>query len=74
MEFNAYMRLYAEDALLGLLAPIWQIVISVCLVLVTAVAGVKLFLRGPSSMSRGIVLAGGAIVGVIVVGLLFSMA
>jgi hypothetical protein len=74
MELNAHMRLHAEDALLGLLAPIWQLAILACLIVVTVIAGHKLLMRGPSRMSRGVVMAGGAVVGVIVLGMLFSMA
>lgn len=68
------MKPHAQDALLGLLAPIWQFAIMACLIIVTIVAGHKLFMRGPSRMLRGVVMAGGAIVGVIVIGMLFSMA
>ena len=73
MEFNAHMKPHAQDALLGLLAPIWQIAIMACLIVVTVVAGYKLLLRGPSRMLRGVVMAGVAVVGVIVIGMLFSM-
>ncbi|HEU0239314.1 MAG TPA: hypothetical protein VKB59_08885 [Micromonosporaceae bacterium] len=68
------MRWYAQDALLGMLAPIWQLAITACLIVVTLIAAHKLFMRGPSRMSRGILMAGTAVVGVIVVGVLFSMA
>ena len=73
MEFNADMKPHAQDALLGLLAPIWQLAIMVCLIVVTVVAGYKLLMRGPSRMLRGVVMAGSAVVGVIVIGMLFSM-
>ncbi len=68
------MRFYASDALLGLLMPFWQVVIALCLVVATVVAGHKLLMRGPSRMSHAMVLTGGAVVGVILVGLLLSMA
>ena len=74
MEFNAHMQPHAQDALLGLLAPIWQLAILACLIVVTVVAGHKLLMRGPSRMLRGVVMAGSAVVGVIVIGMLFSMA
>jgi hypothetical protein len=74
MEFNAGMHVVAQDALLGLLAPIWQAVISVFLLLMMVVAGHRLFVRGPSRMSRAIVLSGGAIVGLLVLAFVFSMA
>jgi hypothetical protein len=68
------MRSYADDALLGLLLPFWQVIIGVCLLVVTVVAAHRLLMRGPSRMSRAIVVAGGAIVGVVVIGLLLSVA
>jgi hypothetical protein len=68
------MRYVADDALLGLLAPFWQLVIGLCLVVVTIVAGHRLLMRGPSRMSRAIVVAGGAVVGVVLLGVLLSMA
>jgi len=74
MELNATMRLSAQDALLGLLAPIWQITIAACLLVVTVIAAHKLVMRGPSQMSRGVMMAGGAILGVIAIGVLFSIA
>lgn len=74
MEFNASMPLLAEDALLGMLFPFWQLVIALCLVGVSVVAAHKLLMRGPSRMSRAIIVAGGAVVGVLVIGLLVSMA
>jgi hypothetical protein len=74
MEFNAPMRTVADDALLGLLVPFWQVVIAMCLIVVTIVAAHRLLMRGPSRMSRAIVLSGGAVVGVIVIGILLSMA
>jgi hypothetical protein len=74
MEFNAPMRYVADDALLGLLGPFWQLVIGVCLVVVTIVAGHRLLMRGPSRMSRAIVVAGGTVIGIVLLGILFSMA
>jgi len=74
MELNAPMRLTSEDALLGMLFPMWQLVIAVCLIIVTVVAGHKLLMRGPSRMSRGVVVAGGAVVGVVLLGILFAIA
>jgi hypothetical protein len=68
------MRYVADDALLALIAPIWQVVIGVCVLVVCVVASHRLFLRGPSRMSRAVVLAGGAVVGMLVIGMLLSMA
>jgi hypothetical protein len=74
MQFNAGMRYRGQDALLGMLAPIWQVAILGCLLVTIVVAGYKLLMRGPSRMLRGVVVAGGAIVGVIILGVLFTMA
>lgn len=68
------MRYLADDALLGLLFPFWQLVIAVCLVGVSVVAAHKLLMRGPSRMSRAIVMTGGAVIGVLVISILVSMA
>jgi hypothetical protein len=49
-------------------------IIGVLLVVVTIVAGHRLLMRGPSRMGRAIVVAGGAVVGVMLLGILISMA
>ena len=67
------MRDIAEDALLGLLFPFWQIVIGICLVVVTVISAHRLLMRGPSRMSHAIVVAGSAVVGMVVLGILLSM-
>jgi hypothetical protein len=57
----------AADAFLGLLVPLWQLVIGL-LVLVTVVVSVhRLFLRGPSRMGGALLLLGSAVVGLAVV-------
>ena len=68
------MRVVAEDAVLGLLYPIWQVVIGICLVGVSVVAAHKLLMRGPSRMSRAIVVMGSAIICIIALGFLLSVA
>jgi hypothetical protein len=56
----------ASDALLDLLLPLWQLVISV-LVLVTLVVSVhRLVLRGPSRMGGAMLMVGAVVVGVAV--------
>jgi hypothetical protein len=66
------MSRYASDALLDLLMPFWQVTIAVCLLAVSIVAGHRLLMRGPSRMSHAIALTGGAVLGVIVVGVLLT--
>ena len=67
------MRLLADDGLLGLLAPAWRAAIGVCVLVVMVVAGHRLFIRGPSRMSRALVLCGSAILGVIALGILLTI-
>jgi hypothetical protein len=62
----------AEDALLGLLLPFWQLVIGV-FVLVAVVASVhRLILRGPSRMTTAMLVSGAVVVGLTVIGVLWS--
>lgn len=68
------MRVSAEDALLGLLFPFWQLVIGVVLLVVTIISAHRLLMRGPSRMSRAIVIAGSAVVCMVALGFLLSVA
>ncbi len=62
----------AVDAFLGMLVPLWQLVIGL-LVLVTVVVSVrKLLLRGPSRMGGALLLVGSAVVGLAVVSYLIQ--
>ncbi|SDT67928.1 hypothetical protein [Actinoplanes derwentensis] len=52
----------AADAIVGLIAPLWQWVIGL-LVLVTVVLSTrKLLMRGPSRMGGALLMVGGAVV------------
>ncbi|GIM98172.1 hypothetical protein [Paractinoplanes toevensis] len=63
----------AADALLDLVFPLWQFVIG-ALVLVTLVVSVlRMVRRGPSRMGGAMLLAGGAVIGVAVIGYLVQM-
>ena len=63
----------AADALTGMLVPLWQFVIGT-LVLVTVLVSVRrLFMRGPSRMGGAMLLAGGAVIGLTVVGYLIQL-
>ena len=68
----ARMRLFAAEALLGMLAPLWQMVIGVMVLVVVVISMYRLLLRGPSRMNRAVVVMGGAILGVFILGVLFS--
>lgn len=62
----------AEDALLGLLLPIWQLVIG-ALVLVAVLASVRrLARRGRSRMTTALLVTAAAIAGFAVVGVLLQ--
>jgi hypothetical protein len=62
----------AEDALLNMLLPFWQLIIGI-LVLVVVLASVgRLVQRGPSRMTTGLIVTGAAIVGLTVLGVLFD--
>jgi len=58
------------DALLGMLLPMWQLVIGCCVVLALAVATARLVRRGRSRMTNALLITGAAIVGLSVLGVL----
>lgn len=57
----------ASDALLDLLAPLWQLVIGLLVLLTVIVSVRRLVRRGPSRMGGALLVLGGAIVCVAVV-------
>jgi Na+/H+-dicarboxylate symporter len=66
-------RTLAADALLDLLFPLWQVVIG-ALVLVTLVVSIhRLIRRGPTRMGGAMLLAGGAVVGLTLLGYLVQL-
>jgi hypothetical protein len=62
----------AADALLGLLAPLWQLVIGVLVLVVVVVSVRRLAQRGPSRMSAALLVIGGAVVCLAVLGYFFQ--
>jgi len=64
--------LLAEDALLNMLFPIWQLVIGVGVVVFLAVAALRLARRGRSRMTTAVLVAAAAIIGVNVLNALFN--
>jgi hypothetical protein len=62
----------AADALLGMLFPVWQIAIGVCVLAAVAVSAWRLAARGRSRMSTALVVTGAAVVGLAVVGVLLE--
>jgi hypothetical protein len=57
----------ASDALLDLLAPLWQLVIGLLVLVTLVVSTHRLFMRGPSRMGGAMLVVGGAVVCVAVV-------
>lgn len=62
----------AQDALLNLLLPAWQVAIGLCVVAAVVVVGFRLLRRGPSRVTTALVLTGGAVLGICAVGILLE--
>lgn len=58
---------YASDAFLGLILPLWQLVIGVLVIVAVAASVHRLAQRGPTRMSGAMLLAGAAVVCIAVV-------
>jgi hypothetical protein len=66
------MSAMPQDALLNLLYPMWQVVIGAFVLVVLLVSTHRLLGRGPSRMSRALVVTGSAAVAVAVLGILLA--
>lgn len=66
------MSAMPQDGLLNLLYPISQVVIGVVVLAVLLVSTHRLLGRGPSRMSRALIVTGGAAVAVTVLGILLA--
>lgn len=64
----------AQDALLNLLLPIWQVAIGVCVLAAVVVVGVRLAKRGSSRLTTALVFTGGAVLAICLVGILLERA
>ncbi|MFY1651550.1 hypothetical protein ACN27J_11735 [Solwaraspora sp. WMMB762] len=62
----------AIDAISALLLPFWQIVIGAVVVVAVIVSIHRLILRGPSRMTKALLILGGAIISLAVIGVLTS--
>jgi hypothetical protein len=62
----------ADDAIFGLLAPFWQLVLGAFVLFFVAGAAVRLVGRGRSRMRTAIVVTGLAVIGLMAVGVLTS--
>lgn len=61
-----------QDDLLSLLFPMWQVVIGGCVLAVLLVSVHRLLGRGPSRMSRALLVTGGAVAAVAILGILLA--
>ncbi len=57
-----YPPAHASDPLLGLLMPLWQLLIGVLVLMAVVVSIHRLFMRGPSRMGGAMLLVGSAVV------------
>jgi hypothetical protein len=62
----------SQDALLDLLFPVWQLLIGACVLITVALSARRLLRRGPSRMTRALIVTGGAAVGLAALGLLLA--
>lgn len=62
----------AQDALLNLLLPVWQVAIGLCVVAAVVVVAVRLAQRGPSRVTTALVVTGTAVLAICTVGVLFA--
>ena len=62
----------AQDALLYLLLPFWQVAIGVCVLAAVVVAGIRLLARGPSRVTTALLITGGAVLGICALGVMLE--
>ena len=63
-------HILADDALLSLLLPFWQLVIGVCVLIVLVVSVHRLIMRGASRMATALLVTGAAVLGSAAIGVL----
>jgi hypothetical protein len=72
-QLNGRMSLaYSADGLLAMLAPVWQVVIGGCVLVVVIAASARLARRGRSRMTTALLVTGAAAIGLAVIGVLAS--
>ena len=67
------MSCMSQDALLGLLFPVWQLAIGACVLVTVVLCSRRLLRRGPSRMTRALIVTGGAALGLAALGALLSI-
>jgi hypothetical protein len=65
---------YAADALFGLLAPFWHLVLGTVMIVFLVAAGARLARRGRSRMNTALLVTGAGIVGLVLLGMLLARA
>ncbi|MEU1399023.1 hypothetical protein ABZ403_23525 [Micromonospora zamorensis] len=65
-------RVFAEEALLGLLLPFWQVVIGAVVLVVLVLSVGRLARRGKSRMTTALLVTAAAIAGFAVIGVLLE--
>ena len=63
----------SQDALLGLLSPLWHLAIGGCVLVTVVLCTRRLLRRGPSRMTRAMIVTGSAAVGLAVLGLVLAI-
>ena len=66
------MTAMSQDALLGLLFPAWQLVIGVVVLVTVVLCSRRLLRRGPSRMTRALIVTGSAAIGLATLGVLLA--
>jgi hypothetical protein len=66
------MAAMPHDALLGLLFPLWQVVIGLVVIVVVVICVRRLIRRGPSRMGRALIVSGGAALAIAALGVLLA--
>lgn len=63
----------SQDALLGLLFPAWQLAIGLAVLVTVVLATRRLLRRGPSRMTRAVIVTGSAALGLATLGILLAI-
>jgi len=62
----------SQDALLGQLSPLWHLTIGGCVLVTVVLCTRRLLRRGPSRMTRALIVTGSAAVGLATLGILLA--
>jgi hypothetical protein len=62
----------SQDALLGQLFPLWDLAIGACVLVTVVLCTRRLLRRGPSRMTRALIVTGSAAIGLATLGYLLA--